>query len=206
MPRGAGGRRTAPNPWDIGFGAAVLVASAAALLLWFPNDIRGDFIEIGTGGRREPGDAFFPILLASTMLVLGGVHLLMALLGRASPPDEDAAEVGRLTKANLRFLLAFHAVVLAGLAIMYWLGPLVVSALSAAGQLDASYRHLVDTVPYKYLGYVAGGFLMTFVLAAWAEGGATRRAILAVAIVLAASVVIFDLLLTNVQLPPNADY
>lgn len=205
MPRISAGRRPAPDAWDIAFGAGVLAASVAALLWWFPSDIRGGFIEVGTGGRREPGDAFFPVLLAATMLVLSVVHLVAALLGKATKPGEEA-DAGRLTWANLHFLAVFHAVVLGGLAVVYWLGPVIVYFLGALGALDASYRHLVDTVPYKYLGYVAGGFGMTVALAAWAEGGLTRRAIVAVAIVITASVLIFDVFLTNVPLPPNADY
>jgi hypothetical protein len=206
VPRISAGRRPAPDAWDIAFGAAALAVSVAALLWWFPSDIRGGFIEVGAGGRREPGDAFFPVLLAATMLVLGVVHVTAALLGKATKPGERAVDAGRLTWQNLRFLAVFHAVVLGGLAVVYWLGPLVVHVLGALGVLDASYRHLVDTVPYKYLGYVAGGFGMTVALAVWAEGGLTRRAIVAVAIVITACVLIFDVFLTNVPLPPNADY
>jgi hypothetical protein len=206
VPGRASAPRAAPNPWDIGFGAVVFVLAAGAILFWFPNDIRGGFIEIGTAGRREPGDAFFPILLASAMLALSAAHLIVTLIGKGTPAPAGDDDTGRLTRSNLRFLLVFHVTVLGGLAIMYWLGPLTVTALNAIGVLDSSYRQLLDTAPYKYIGYVVGGFLMTVSLAAWAEGGLTRRAIIAVVLVLTVSVVSFDVLLTNVQLPPNADY
>lgn len=199
-------QRAAPNPWDIGFGVVVLAASATALLFWFPNDIKGGFIVTGIGGRPEPGDAFFPVLLGVALLGLSAVHLVITALGRAprSPvPDEGA---GRLTPENLRFFVLFHAIVAAGLAIMYWLGPLTVQALNAFGAIDVGYRHLVDTAPYKYLGYLGGGFLMTVTLIAWAEGGLRRRTVFTVVLVLAVLVLLFDVLLTNIQLPPNANY
>lgn len=199
-------QRAAPNPWDIGFGAVVLAASTAALLFWFPNDIKGGFIETGIGGKPEPGDAFFPVLLGIALLGLSVVHLVVTILGRAprSPFLDESA--GRLTPGNLSFFFLFHAIVVAGLAIMYWLGPLTVQALNAFGTIDVGYRQLVDTAPYKYLGYLVGGFLMTITLITWAEGGLRRRAVFTAALVLAVLVLIFDILLTNIQLPPNANY
>ena len=195
-----------PNPWDIGFGAAVLGLAAAALFIWFPRDIRGAFIDIGTGGNPEPGDAFFPVMLASALLVLGGIHLAASAFGRAVPPPDDDDAPGRLTIGNLRFFLVFHLIVFAGMAIMYWLGPLVVGALDGIGLIDASYRQLVDTVPYKYIGYGVGGLVMTLALVAWSEGGLRRRSVHTVVLVLAGAIVIFDVMLSNVPLPPNANY
>jgi hypothetical protein len=197
-------RRTAPDPWNIGFGAVTLTAALLALFVWFPNDIVGGFIEQNYAGKSEPGDAFFPFLLASALLVLSAVQLLGALVQRANR-DRDAG-IGKLTPANLKFLLLFYAIVVTGLTVMYWLGPLTTEALRAFGFIDQTYRQLVDTAPYKYLGYLAGGFLMTFGLITWAEGKVRPRAVFTVILVLAVSVLIFDILLNNIQLPPNADY
>jgi hypothetical protein len=197
-------KRPARNPWNIGFGAVVLLAALAVLLLWIPNDIRGKFLETNISGKVEPGDAFFPVLLAGLLLILGAVMLLASLIDR-TPYDPDTSG-GKLTPANLRFLGLFSAVVLAGLALMYWLGPLITALLRALGIIDQSYRQLLDTVPYKYLGYLVGGFLMTVGLIARAEGKVRLRSIFIVIAVLASSVVIIDILLINVQLPPNADY
>ncbi len=203
-------RHPAPNPspnvWDLGFGAAVLALAAAALFIWFPRDIRGAFIDIGTGGNPEPGDAFFPVLLASALFILGGVHLVASALGRTSPPPDGDDAPGRLTLGNLRFFALFHVIVFIGMAVMYWLGPLIVDALNGVGLFDASYRQLVDTVPYKYIGYGVGGLLMTLVLVAWSEGGLRRRSLYTVAFVLVGAIVIFDVMLSNVPLPPNANY
>ena len=194
----------APDPWDTGFGAALFVLALLALLVWFPNDITGGFVETNFVGKIEPGDAFFPVLLAGTILVLSGFHFLRAMFSRGA--RDSAARSGRLTRENLRFLVLFHIIVIAGLAVMYWLGPLTVSLANLAGITDLSYRQLVDTVPYKYVGYVAGGFLMTASLITWTEGGLQRRSLFTVLAVIAASILVFDVLLNNVQLPPNADY
>ena len=65
---------------------------------------------------------------------------------------------------------------------------------------------MTDTAPYKYLGYVTGGFLMTTTLIVWTEGKLRRVSVVSVLIVLAVSIIILDKLLTNVLLPPNADF
>lgn len=194
-------QRPVRDPWNIGFGAVVSVAALLTLFVWIPNDIKGGFIEINQIGKPEPGDAFFPIILASLMLILSTAQLVGAVFS-SKPP----AASGHLTANNLKFLFLFYAIVLAGLTIMYWLGPLVVDALRAAGIIDSTYRQLVDTAPYKYLGYVVGGFLMTISLIAWAEGSVRLQAVLSVAIVMGVLILVLDILLYNIQLPPNADF
>jgi hypothetical protein len=197
----ADSQRPARDPWNIGFGVVVLAAALLSLFVWFPNDIRGGFIDINQVGKPEPGDAFFPILLAVLLLALGAGQLLFAVFG-----SKPQVPPGRLTPDNLKFLFGSYAIVAAGLAIMYWLGPLVVETLRALDATEHTYRQLTDTAPYKYLGYVTGGFLMTVGLIVRVEGLVRPRAVLAVIVVLALLIVILDVLLYNIQLPPNADY
>jgi hypothetical protein len=195
------GQRPARDPWNIGFGAVVLVSALLALTVWFPNDIKGGFIDLNQTGKPEPGDAFFPVILACMLLVLSAAQLLGALFGR-----RPQAPSGRLTVENLKFLLIFYLIVLIGLTVMYWLGPMVVETLRSMGAIDQSYRQLVDTRPYKYLGYVTGGFIISLGLIVWAEGRMRVRAILSVVIVQALLILVLDILLRNVLLPPNADF
>jgi hypothetical protein len=201
MPASADGQRPARDPWNIGFGAVALAAALVSLLIWFPNDIKGGFIEINQIGKPEPGDAFFPIILASMLMVLGGGQLLGAMFSR-----KPQAPPGKLTADNLKFLFVFYGIIAVGLTVMYWLGPLVVDSLRAVGMIDHTYRQLVDTVPYKYLGYVVGGFIMTIGLIIRAEGLIRPRAVLSVVAVIASLIFILDILLHNIQLPPNADF
>ncbi len=201
MPASAYGQRPAPDRWNIGFGAVALAIALLSLLVWFPNDINGGFIVINQIGKPEPGDAFFPTILAGMLLVLSAGQLLSAVLSR-----KPQTPSGKLTPDNLKFLFVFYAIVIIGLITMYWLGPLVVDGLRAIGVIDHTYRQLVDTVPYKYLGYVVGGFIMTLGLIVRAEGVIRPRAVLTVVIVIASLIFILDILLHNIQLPPNADF
>ena len=201
MPAAGDNERVARDPWNIGFGAVVLALALLSLFVWFPNDIKGGFIDINQIGKPEPGDAFFPIILASMLLALGAGQFLFATFGK-----KPQTPSGRLTFDNFKFLLGFYAIVAAGLAIIYWLGPLVVDMLRAAGLIEATYRQLTDTVPYKYLGYVTGSFVMTLGLIVWAEGRLRLRAVVTVVLVIAALILVLDILLYNIQLPPNADY
>ena len=151
MKKAGSENNVAPDLWDIGFGAALFGLALLALLVWFPYDIQGGFVEINFVGKTEPGDAFFPVLLAGTILVLSGFHFLRALFSRGV--NAPAERSGRLTRENFIFLALFLLIVITGLAMMYWLGPLTASLANLAGITDLTYRQLVDTVPYKYVGY-----------------------------------------------------
>ena len=195
----------APDPWDIGFGVVVLLGSLLALFVWFPADIPTGFFFTNAIGREEPGDAFFPIMLAVLLAILAVIQLVLALLS-PKPANEDGGPSPTLTISNFKFLFIFILISLIGYAIMYWLGPLTVSLLNSVGLLDANYRQLTDTAPYKYIGYVVGGFLMTITLIAWTEGRIRRQSVIAVVLTLIVAIIIFDVVLKNVLLPPNADY
>jgi len=204
MPNLTDHQRPVPNPWNIGFGIVALAAALLTLLVWIPFDIKGGVIEANVLGKLEPGDAFFPALLAGALVVLSLIQVISAVIDR-TVPDPDAAS-GKLTTDNLLFLCLFYAIVLIGLTVMYWLGPLTTEALKAVGLIELGYRQLLDTPPYKYIGYIVGGFGMTLGLITWAEGVTRPRAILTVVIVISVSILIFDILLNNVLLPPNADF
>jgi hypothetical protein len=201
MPASACSLRSVRDPWNIGFGVVVLAASLLSLFVWFPNDINGGFIVINQIGKPEPGDAFFPIILASMLLLLSVGQLFGAVFGRTTQTPS-----ARLTGSNLKFLFVFFAITLTGLTVMYWLGPVFVDSLRAIGAIDKTYRQLTDTVPYKYLGFVVGGFIISLGLIYRAEGKITRRAVLTVVIVIVSLLFILDILLHNIQLPPNADF
>ncbi|MEM1343579.1 MAG: hypothetical protein AAGI34_03235 [Pseudomonadota bacterium] len=201
--------KAAPSRWDTGFGGVVFIGAVLCLTLWFPNDIRTGFLFVNTIGREEPGDAFFPVLLAATLAFLGALQILLA---RRARPSEPGGSLGgslggsRLTRTNLAFLTALLAIVAGGLVLMYWLGPLTVAALGALDVLEGSYRNHSDSVPYKYLGFVAGGFCLALGLIGLTEGRVRRTAVLATAAVLLASILIFDVFLQNVLLPPNGEF
>jgi len=205
MIRGTITRNTAPDLWEIGFGVVLVGVALVSLFIWFPHDITGGFIERNQVGNVGPGDAFFPVLLASAILVLSLIGLLAhaVKVARNIPVDR---EMGRVTRANLKFLARFHLIVVAGLLAIYLLGPIVVATQNVLTDGVEQYRQLVDTAPYKYIGYIAGALIMTLPIIAWAEGRWSTRALIVVLAVVLSTIVIFDVLLNNVQLPPNADY
>jgi hypothetical protein len=201
MTASADNRPATRDPWDIGFGVVVLAVAVVALTVWFPNDIRGGVIVLGATGKPEPGDAFFPVILASLMGLLGAIQVCFALFKPSA-----RAQAGRLDSGNAVFMAGFCVIVGVGLALMYWCGPAVVGALKSVGLTEHDYRQLTDTAPFKYIGYVVGGFVMTVAIVVRAEGMVRPRALLAVVLVIAFLVFVIDGLLSNVQLPPNAEY
>lgn len=199
------GQPAADIRWDVGFSATLAAFAAVALFVWFPRDIAGGFIVRNAVGKIGPGDAFFPVLLASAILILSLLDL--ALNGvRSARNVPPASTVGRLTFGNLVFLVRFHAAVLAGLIVMFWLGPALVAVQNELTGGALQYRQLADAVPYKYVGFVAGGLIVTLPTIAWAERRWSVRSALIALFVVVMMIVVFDVLLKNVQLPPNADY
>lgn len=187
------------------FGVVLSALALLALFVWFPSDIKGGFVGTNYAGKTEPGDAFFPVLLACTIFALGLVSILLSL-SRQRPTKIVQPVTGTITLADVKFLCVFHAIVLSGLGVMFWLGPAVVEVANGLRGTDATYRQLIDTPPYKYIGYVAGGGMIATCLIAWTQGGFRIRSFAIVLAVLGVLIGLFDGLLTNVQLPPNADY
>ena len=190
--------------WNIGFSITLFVFALLALFVWFPRDITGGFVEVKHVGKIGPGDAFFPVLLACAILALSLIDLITVLVRSAR--GNHPGDMGELTFANILFLARFHVAVLLGLLVMYVLGPTVVAVQNILTGEISQYRQLVDTVPYKYIGFVAGALLMVLPTIAWAEGRWSVRAVLIVLLVVLVMIVAFDVMLKNVQLPPNADY
>lgn len=186
--------------WEIGIGLSGLLLALIAVFFWFPADIQGAVIETTRSGKSEPGDAFFPVILAGFIAFVSGLQVLSALWAHGS--DLECPNYPRLTGENLRFLCLFSALVLGALTVIYWIGPFSVWLT----QSELGYRQLVDTAPYKYLGMVIGGFALTFSLITWAEGRIRARSAVVSVLLLLLLILIFDVALTNIQLPPNADF
>ncbi len=82
---------------------------------------------------------------------------------------------------------------------MRFAGPL------AAAFTESGYRPLRDTIPWKYIGFIAGGTCLVAGLKALVEGRVTMRGVvigLAACLVLIA---LYDLPFDDLLLPPNGD-
>ena len=188
--------------WNAVLGAACCLFALVLLLVWIPADVASGVIE---QVRRQVviGDALAPTVW-STGIGLLGLLLLLASLLRL---HEGVAETpgGGPTWANLRYLLTLLATIVGALLVMTHAGPWVVGIAQALGSDVDTYRSLRATRPWKYIGYLAGGFLLVFALMSYTS----QRISLRLALIAAAAVLFmamaYDLPFKNLLLPPNGD-
>ena len=88
---------------------------------------------------------------------------------------------------------------------MLFVGPLAVLVFSLLSGAEQEYRLLRDTVPWKYLGFIAGGTLAVTTTVSLLEGRFTLRALLVGLVAVAAMIAIYDLPFDDLLLPPNGD-
>lgn len=186
------------------FSIAVAAMGFVALFIWFPNDIPSGFWVEDAAGNKGPGDGFFPYLLVSTLLCLCGIQITGVLFKSFTNDPQSVGERG-LDSSNFRFLACLSAIVGVGLAAMFWTGEFFVYILNNLNFVHASYRELLDVAPYKYIGYLLGGSIISLSLIVWSERRFRWHSIISVAVVLLALIILFDVLLNNVFLPPNGD-
>ncbi len=185
------------DPWSLGVAAVVAAFALATLIFWIPADIESGVVE--TFRRRVIiGDALAPTVVAIAMLVVAGLFAATELLRprQANAPFDRQSAV---------FIVRVAAAIGAGLALMVYTGPLTVDAINAAGGEIGSYRQLRDTVPYKYLGYLAGGTVMVGGIVAVVEQRLARSAAAAAVLAVLVHIVLYDLPFDDVLLPPNGD-
>jgi hypothetical protein len=93
-----------------------------------------------------------------------------------------------------------------GLVLMVYTGPLVVEAINAFGGEIGTYRQLKAAFPYKYLGYLVGGFVIAFGVIGVVENKATQSAAWIAALAVLALILLYDVPFDNILLPPNGDF
>ena len=185
------------DPWSLGVAAIVAAFALATLIFWIPADIESGVVE--TFRRRVIiGDALAPTVVAIAMLAVAGLFAVSELL---RPRRENAP----FDRQSAVFIVRLAAAIGAGLALMVYTGPLTVDAINAAGGEIGSYRQLRDTVPYKYLGYLAGGIVMVGGIVAVVEQRLARSAAAAAVLAVLVHIVLYDLPFDDVLLPPNGD-
>lgn len=188
--------------WNAILGLGCLAFALVTLLLWIPSGVETGVIE---DVRRQTviGDAMAPTVWSI------GLGLLGALLAAGSlmklREGGKGAPTGGPTWANLRFLILLLAIVLGALVLMMVAGPAVVKVSQVLGSDVDNYRAMRATRPWKYIGYLAGGFVMIFGLMTTIA----RRLSWRLALIAAAAVVVmalaYDLPFKNLLLPPNGD-
>ncbi|MGJ8545418.1 MAG: hypothetical protein ACSHWZ_08235 [Sulfitobacter sp.] len=195
---GANGR------WNLWVGLGTLGFVALCLLVWFPRDIGSGFLQQNLTGRTVPGDSFFPILLVGLMVPLAAL-LILSQLG-AKRGKKGGELVGRISLRNLGFLGQCLALTGASLLVMGLTGPALIWLTNALGVTAySSYRAASADFPFDVSGFFLGATLLTCGLIAMTRHRLRPVDLLIGAATAAVLIVIFDGLLTNIQLPPNAD-
>lgn len=189
--------------WNLWIGLGTLAFVVLCLTVWFPRDIGSGFLQKNLTGRTVPGDAFFPVLLVGLMVPLAGLLVLTQLRPRHGAGGERVGHIGR---GNLGFLVQVTLLTGLSLAVMTLTGPALVALTNALGLTAFSgYRAASATFPFEVSGFVVGGTLLTcgFVRITCHRLG-LRHALAALVAVLVLTL-LFDGLLHDIRLPPNAD-
>jgi hypothetical protein len=189
--------------WNLWLGIGTLSFTALCLTIWFPRDIGSGFLQKNLTGRTVPGDAFFPVLLVGLMAPLAALLIFSQLRGGATRGGEP---VGRIGAENLAFL--FRAIILTALSLlaMTWAGPALVWLTNTLGLTDYSgYRAVSGTFPFDVSGFFVGATLLTCGYIHTTRHRLRLRDVLVSLTAAATLILLFDGLIDNVQLPPNAD-
>ncbi|MDG2034578.1 MAG: hypothetical protein P8J29_11615 [Rhodospirillales bacterium] len=186
--------------WTFGLGLLFVVLSTITLVIWIPNDIEGGLIETFRT-QKSIGDALGPTVVAVCALIASLLMAVTSFFSRAKiPSDRPTPDL-----QSLSFEMRVAAVLIVPLVVMAYSGPLTVDAMNAMGYEIGSYRELRDTLPYKYIGFLVGGFMMIFGLIGVIENRlSTSASIVALAAVIVL-IALYDVPFDNLLLPPNGD-
>lgn len=178
---------------DVILGAVTVVFALVLLLLWIPNDIKGEVINV-VRRRKSIGDPMAPTLTGILLLLCGA---MLMLTGLARPKGKEAFSGG-----NAVFVLVSVLFLTGVVGVMLFAGPVLVTLLGAAEE----YRQLRATLPWKYVGFLLGGFVLLLACIGAVERRISLRTIaLAIAVPLVIAL-LYDLPFDDTLLPPNGDY
>lgn len=175
---------------DMILGLAVIILALVALLFWVPMDT-GSGIAERVRGSYKIGDAFGPTV---AFALLGLAGLILVLQARKGSTAEG------LSYQDIGFIGMAFAIYFTALLLMRWTGP-VLAGLFA----EASYRELRDTLPWKYLGYVAGGTFMVAMTIMLASRRVSLGALVIGFVAALLMAMFYDLPFEDILLPPNGD-
>jgi len=174
---------------DFFLGSGVLAAGCLILFVWIPLDVETGLLE-KVRSRIVIGDSLAPSL-ATSVLILGALLLIFQ-----SFRTSGGAE---LSWNNLKFVILLLVLLGLSMAVMRWAGPL------SAYLLNADYRSLRDTAPWKYIGYFFGGTIMVFGLISMMEHRMRWRILIISILAVLVLILVYDLPFENLLLPPNGD-
>lgn len=188
--------------WNLCIGLVFCVFSLFSLLWWIPGDTETGVL-VEDRYSIEIGDAMAPTMVAFGILFISLSLIAGAVFQRgAAPADAGEGNIG-LSLENMKNMGVAALLIMTSLALMIWCGPLVVSLLQVLGADVPEYRLLSAAVPYKYIGFASGGFVLVFGLISWIEGKMSWRAAAAATGAVVALILIYDVPFDSLLLPPN---
>ncbi len=179
-----------------------LILGLAVIVLWVPNDSETPMIN---SFRRQTniGDAFVPMVAGILIVIFAIVHLLVSIR-RIDMHDTEGPLFGG---AVLAFLVQLVCIIGISLAIMFWAGHFAVLAFAQPdGAEEVGYRQMRGTYPYKVIGFVLGGTFLVFATTGLIEGKIKLSRLATSLAIVGLLLLVFDVPLDNVLLPPNGDW
>lgn len=185
---------------EIALAVFLIIFAALVVFLWAPLDSETAAVY---QFRRQTyiGDAMLPIFAGGGILVFSVIHLV--LQWRRAP---DGGGDAPLDQQTLMFFLIFGGVLALSLVLMFWSGPLALSLFGPSGDEAVTYRQMRSTFPWKYIGFVLGGFTLVFGLTSLIEGRMRWIRVLTSLLAVLLLILIFDVPFDTILLPPNGDF
>lgn len=185
---------------EIWIALVCLVLALVVLFLWVPFD--SETPSIYTFRRTTYiGDAMLPMVAAAGIAICAAVHLVLSW--RRARSNEIASPFDSLTAV---FFVIFTGISAVSLVVMYWSGPAALAIFGPSGDEAVSYRQMRSTMPWKYIGFVLGGFIMVFGITSLIEGRVTLKRAISALLAIVALILIFDVPFDTILLPPNGDF
>ncbi|MEM7428027.1 MAG: hypothetical protein AAF441_18190, partial [Pseudomonadota bacterium] len=172
------------------------------LLWWIPADTETGVL-VEDRYSIEVGDAMAPTMVAVGILIVSLALIAGAWLGRTKPPADEQEQLIGISPDNFKSVLWMVLLLAGSLVFMRWGGPAVLAVLRSLGADLPEYRLLSATVPYKYIGFASGGFVMVAGLISWIEGRLSWRAVLIALGAVTGLILIYDVPFNSLLLPPN---
>lgn len=176
-------------------GAFFVAFAILAIFVWIPLDTTSGIIQ-KVRGRYNIGDAMAPTI-ATLFLLAGGLLLVIS--------ERKAKDQPAFGRDEFSFIVKLMAVLIFGLMVMRYTGPLLVELTNLFRAEPREYRLLRATPGWKHVGFVVGGIITVSGVISVVERKFSRRAVLIGILAVIILVAVFDIPFEDLQLPPNGD-